>query len=65
MGQIKIKSSFYQKGSDRILNIAIVASNYELSERALWEIANNDTNSKIKIEQYNYIIMEDGTKYII
>lgn len=60
-----MKSSFYQKGSDHILNIAIVAFNYELSKRALWEIANNDTNSKIKVRTKDYIIMEDGTKYKI
>lgn len=48
-----------------ILNIAIVAFNYELSKKAMREIAYNDVDSKIKIKQYDYIIMEDDTRYKI
>lgn len=48
-----------------ILNIAIVAFNYELSKIAMREIAYNDIDSKIKIVRPDYIIMEDNTRYKI
>lgn len=46
-----------------ILNIAIVGYNHDLSRRALWEIVNNDVNSKFAVRNKDSVTMEDGTKY--
>jgi hypothetical protein len=46
-----------------MLNIAVIAYYYELSCKAIRELAENDTNSKPKIIRKDTIIMEDGTEY--
>jgi len=45
------------------LHIAVLGYNYKLSCRALYEVAENDIDSKPKIRKKDTIIMEDGTKY--
>lgn len=46
------------------LTVAVVAYNYDLSCKAVWQLANNDKDSKIKYKHKNEIIMEDCTRYI-
>lgn len=45
------------------LSIAVVSFNFELSCKAIKEIAENDMDSKIKIVRRDEILMEDGTRY--
>ena len=47
-----------------MLRIAVVAYNYELSLKAIRELAENDTNSKPKIICRDKILMDDDTQYI-
>lgn len=46
-----------------MLNVAVVAFNFDLSCKALRVLAENDQDSKIKRMQKDVILMEDGTKY--
>ena len=45
------------------LSIAVVSFNFDLSCKAIRDIAENDMNSKIKIARRDEIIMEDDTRY--
>jgi hypothetical protein len=47
-----------------MLKIAVVAYNYELSMKAIRELAENDMNSKPKVIRRDKILMEDNTQYV-
>ena len=46
-----------------MLNIAVVAYNYDLSCKAIRELVESDMGSKPKHIRKNEILMEDGTRY--